>query len=101
MAQRNLTEDDVYYVYEHGICFICAGVIHIFLGKKCIPTLDRSNDQIRRLVGTTVQIDSQDAMTVKTAYRNRESLKKDRRKAKYNSRKATQSTSAMGLPLAS
>ena len=100
MAQRNLTAADVYYVYEHGICFIRAGVLHIFLGKKCIPTEDRRNQRICQLVGTTVQIDSRDAMTVKTAYRNRESLKKDRRKAKYDYRKSNPSSLATSLPLA-
>jgi hypothetical protein len=72
------------YVRKHGAQSIQAGVIRIFLGKKHIAQEDRRNDKITRLVGTTVLLDSHDAETVITAYRNRESNKKDRRKAKYN-----------------
>ena len=100
MARRNLRESDVYYVYEHGTCFVRAGALHIFLGKKDVPEKDLNNSRLARLIGTTVLIDSHDAMTVKTVYRNRESIKKDRRKAKYDSRKSSQSSLADQLPLA-
>lgn len=100
MIERNLKTTDVYYVCEHGTWTIKAGAIHIFLGMKNIPEEDRKNDRITRLVGTTVLLDSHDAMTVKTAYRNRESTKKDRRKTKYDKRKSSQSSSVRQLPLA-
>lgn len=100
MARRNIHEADIYYVYEHGTCFIRAGVLHIFLGEKNIPETDKHNSRIARLNGTMVLIDSHDAMTVKTVYRNREAIKKDRRKTKYDSRKSSQASSVNQFTLA-
>jgi hypothetical protein len=95
MALRGLKESDILYVYEYGTRFFATGAIHVFLGTKNIPGDDRKNDRINRLEGTTVLLNSYDRRTVITVYRNRESTKKDRRKAKYNSLKR-----ACQLPLA-
>ena len=52
MAQRNVQEPDIFYVYEHGTCFVRAGALHIFLARKDIPQEDLKNDRITRLIGT-------------------------------------------------
>lgn len=100
MCRRNLDKMDVGYVLEYGTRFIRAGAIHVFLGKRDIPKLDQCYAQVTRLVGTTVLIDSHDAKTVLTAYRNRESIKKDKRKAKFSNRKSNMKSSIDQLPLA-
>lgn len=100
MCQRNLDEADVDYVLEQGTRFIRTGAIHVFLGKRDVPELDQCYTQVTRLIGTTVLIDSHDAMTVLTVYRNRESIKKDKRKAKFNYRKSNRLSSISQLPLA-
>lgn len=87
MALRGLQESDIYYVLVYGQWFIAAGAAHVFLGKRNIPQGDRKNDRLMRLEGTTVLLSSQDWVTVMTVYRNRESIRKDRRKAKYDTRK--------------
>ena len=95
MALRGLNESDILYVFEYGTRFFNTGVFYVFLGIRDIPGNDRKNDRIKRLEGTTVMLNSFDRQTVITVYRNRESIKKDRRKAKYNSQKR-----ACQLPLA-
>ena len=100
MNQRNLDEMDIDYVCEHGTRFIRAGVLHIFLGRRDIPESDQRYSFITRLIGTTILIDSHDTKTVLTAYRNRESIRKDRRKQKFNSHKLNVHTSIADLPLA-
>jgi hypothetical protein len=87
MALRGLQESDVYYVMVYGRWFFAAGAIHVFLGKRQIPNGHRSNDQFKRLEGTTILLSSDDRTTVITVYRNRESTRRDRRKAKYNVQK--------------
>ncbi len=99
LSQRNLHPADVYYVCEHGSRSIVAGAIHIFLRRKNVRAEDRRNDRINRLIGTTVLLDSHDAKTVLTVYRNREAPKRNRRKAKYK-RKSSRPSSAPQLSLA-
>ncbi len=88
LNQRNLKQSDVDYVCRHGSHSIMAGAIFFFLGRRNVPESDRRNAKITRLIGTTVLLDSHDATTVLTAYRNPDAPKRDRRKAKYN-RKAS------------
>lgn len=91
LNKRGLSHFDITYVYSYGHRFITAGMIHCFLRKKDVPFFDRKDDRLSKLIGTTVLISSNDEVTVVTAYRNPESLKKDRKKAKYNLNKLPRS----------
>ena len=84
MAQRHLSTGEIEYVIRNGRRYRSAGVIHCFLGRRDIPRSDRRNGQLSRLEGTTVLLDSMQAETVITVYRNRSAPKKIGRKAKYN-----------------
>ena len=83
MAQRRLSEQDVWYVVHHGRRYRSAGVLHCFLGKRNIPADDRSDDKYARLEGTTVLLDSRLGQRVITVFRNRLAMKTIQRKAKY------------------
>ena len=85
MPQRNLSANDVEYVLINGSRIRKAGVTHYFLGKKDIPKVDRSNDEITRLEGSIILIDSQSIVTV---YRDKDGCKDIRKKAKYNRKKS-------------
>ena len=86
-CKRGLSLDDIKYVCQYGRRFITAGMIHVFLGKRDLPKDHYKIDRCARLIGTTVLISSDDKETVTTAYRNRNSIRKDQKKAKYNRNK--------------
>lgn len=82
MARRDLTEEDIEYVYLFGRKIFCGGVLHIFLGNKDIPHGDKRRDQLARLEGTILVIESKARRTVITVYRNRKGIRDIRRKTK-------------------
>ena len=85
MAQRNLSERDVWYIIRHGRQYRSGGVVHYFLGKKDIPKDDAPDDAITKLEGATVLVAlSEDQMKVVTVYRNKKASRHIRRKPKYN-----------------
>jgi len=90
-AQRNITEEDIRYVIEHGEREHRAGTLVVFLRKRDIPQRDRADQRIAQLEGLTVHLAQANDGTfsvVVTAYRNRErGLKEHRRKKKYNTRR--------------
>src|ERR1051325_1109261 len=81
-AQRNLSADDVTFILIHGRCIRSGGVLHIFLGRKDIPS-DEARD-VEHLEGTVlVMDDSYHEPVLITVYRNRRALKSIRSKEKY------------------
>ncbi len=84
-AQRNLSDGDLLFVFEHGQQRRCAGVLHFFLGRRNIPEDKGIYRQFGHLEGTTVVVDdSGDVTIVITAYRNRRASRRIRSKAKYD-----------------
>jgi hypothetical protein len=84
MAQRNLSEQDIFYVLQNGQRCRCAGMLHCFLGKRNIPACDLSDSRYARLEGTTVLIDSKLGKQIITVYRNKAALKRISHKSKYH-----------------
>ncbi|MEL7675825.1 MAG: DUF4258 domain-containing protein [Chloroflexota bacterium] len=90
-AQRNLSEHDVLYVLEHGRTVHAAGSKMFFLARRDVPKADRAKQQIQRLIGVCVHTRQvrHGILLVTTLYHNAESgLKDQRRKRKYDRRKA-------------
>ena len=83
LAQRNLTSDDVQYVYAHGRVHHNGKATFIHLGLRDIPVEDRRDDRFRRLEGTVLVLDPTTGCHLTTAYRNRQRGSRDiRRKLK-------------------
>lgn len=82
MAQRNLSEADIWYVIQNGRKVYRAGVLVFFLGEKDIPMCDRAKQRPSQLVGTNVLIDVEQSIIL-TAYRNKEGYKDQRKKSKF------------------
>jgi hypothetical protein len=83
LAQRNLTDDDVQYVYAHGRLHHTGKATFIHLGLRDIPEDDRRDNRLRRLEGTVLVLDPAEGCHLTTAYRNRQRGSKDiRRKLK-------------------
>jgi hypothetical protein len=83
LAQRNLTTDDVQYVYAHGRLHHTGKATFIHLGLRDIPEADRRDDRFRRLEGTVLVLDPATGCHLTTAYRNRQRGSRDiRRKLK-------------------
>ena len=83
LAQRNLTTDDVHYVYTHGRLHHRGKATFVHLGLRDIPTEDRREDRYRRLEGTVLVLDPVTGCHLTTAYRNRQRGSRDiRRKLK-------------------
>jgi hypothetical protein len=83
LAQRNLTTDDVQYVYMHGRLHHRGKATFVHLGFRDIPTEDRREDRYRRLEGTVLVLDPVTGCHLTTAYRNRQRGSRDiRRKLK-------------------
>ena len=83
LAQRNLTTDDVQYVYAHGRLHHTGKATFIHLGLRDIPEEDRRDDRFRRLEGTVLVLDPTTGCHLTTAYRNRQRGSRDiRRKLK-------------------
>jgi hypothetical protein len=90
-AQRNLSDRDVQFVLEYGRRIYCAGVLHIFLAQRDIPSDKWIQRRYGRLEGTTLVMDTtdEDELVLITAYRNRRALKNIRSKAKYDKYQTT------------
>jgi hypothetical protein len=83
LAQRNLTTDDVQYVYAHGRLHHTGKATFVYLGLRDIPEADRRDDRFRRLEGTVLVLDPATGCHLTTAYRNRQRGSRDiRRKLK-------------------
>jgi hypothetical protein len=83
LAQRNLTTDDVQYVYTHGRLHHRGKATFVHLGLRDIPAQDRREDRYRRL-------------EVTTAYRNRQRGSRDiRRKLKRSIPKRAEARSSV------
>ena len=83
LAQRNLTTEDVQYVYTHGRLHHRGKATFVYLGLRDIPTEDLREDRYRRLEGTVLVLDPDTGCHLTTAYRNRQRGSRDiRRKLK-------------------
>ncbi len=83
-AQRNLSTEDIWFVWEHGRRVRCAGALHVFLGKRDLPVDRILARRFAHLEGTTLVMDDRSHEVVLiTAYRNRRGLKQIRAKRKY------------------
>ena len=83
LAQRNLTTEDVQYVYAHGRVHHNGKATFVHLGLRDIPAQDRREDRYRRLEGTVLVLDPVTGCHLTTAYRNRQRGSRDiRRKLK-------------------
>ncbi|MBA2598234.1 MAG: DUF4258 domain-containing protein [Chloroflexota bacterium] len=83
LAQRNLTTEDVQYVYTHGRLHHTGKATFVHLGLRDIPQEDRRDDRFRRLEGTVLVLDPINGCHLTTAYRNRQRGSRDiRRKLK-------------------
>jgi hypothetical protein len=84
LAQRNLSFEDVCYVFEHGRVHHAGKALFVHLGLRDIPTDDRRDDQFRRLEGTVLVLDPRTGKHLTTAYRNRRTGSRDiKRKSKH------------------
>ena len=83
-AQRNLSAEDVQFVWEYGRAYRCAGAVHVFLGRRDLPADKTMYQRFARLEGTTLVLDDTDTEPVLiTVYRNRRGIKRIRSKTKY------------------
>lgn len=86
-AQRNLSDDDVQFVLDHGRRFYRGGALHVFLGRRDIPAEKSVVRRFGHLEGTVLVLKAGDSpATLITAYRNRRALKQIRAKARYDRR---------------
>lgn len=81
--QRNLSDEDIYFILEHGRELHVAGGIFYQMLSKSIPKDLAPNDRRRKLVGSTVLV-CKCGQFVITVYRNPTAFKKDNKKAKYD-----------------
>ena len=63
LAQRNLTTDDVQYVYTHGRLHHRGKATFVHLGLRDIPAEDLREDRYRRLEGTVLVLDPDDRLS--------------------------------------
>jgi hypothetical protein len=83
LAQRNLTWEDVHYVFQHGRQHHSGKALFVHLGKRDIPETDLRDSAIQRLEGTVLVLDPSTGAHLTTAYRNRRRGSKDiKRKSK-------------------
>lgn len=81
-AQRNLAEDEIDFIIEHGNRVRRTGVIFCQLRRCDLPdTIDPAH-HYNRLVGSTVVL-SNCGCYVLTAYRDERAFRRDSRKTKY------------------
>jgi len=71
LAQRNLTDEDVRYVFSHGRVYHAGKALFVHLGLRDIPREHRREDRLRRLEGTVLVLDPGSGQHLTTAYRNR------------------------------
>jgi hypothetical protein len=77
MAQRNISFEDIVFVLEHGRKLHKAGAVFFFLRRCDIP--GQRWQRCGRLEGTTVVL-SRETATIITVYRNRQGLRRVKRK---------------------
>jgi hypothetical protein len=77
LAQRNLKEEDIRYVFVHGRRHHSGHAVFVHLGKRDIPAEDLKIDRIRRLEGTVLVLDPFTGEHLTTAYRNRRTGSRD------------------------
>ena len=95
LAQRNLTTDDVHYVYTHGRLHHRGKATFVYLGLRDIPVKDLREDRYRRLEGTVLVLDPDTGCHLTTAYRNRQRGSRDiRRKLKRSILRRTETRSS-------
>lgn len=83
LAQRNLSFEDVQYVFAYGRKHHGGKALFIHLGLRDIPGAHRRDDRLRRLEGTILVLDPITGEHLTTAYRNRRHGSRDiRRKNK-------------------
>jgi hypothetical protein len=84
-AHRNLSEEDVQFVFVHGHRIYCAGALHIFLARRDIPNDPTIYRRFARLEGTVLVMSINDDKPVLiTVYRNRRGFKEIRAKSTYD-----------------
>ena len=71
LAQRNLSPEDVRYVFTHGRIHHTGKALFVHLGLRDIPVEHRREDRLRRLEGTVLVLDPDSGQHLTTAYRNR------------------------------
>lgn len=77
LAQRNLSEEDIRYVFVHGRRHHAGHAVFVHLGRRDIPAEDLRIDRVRRLEGTVLVLDPFSGEHLTTAYRNRRSGSRD------------------------
>lgn len=88
-AQRNLSPADIEFVVAHGRRIHSRGALHIFLGRRDIPTDRTSQRAFARLEGTTLVLTVEDgALLLITAYRNRHATRQIRAGSSHRPRRA-------------
>lgn len=87
-AQRNLSDEEVTFVLDHGQSLRSGGALHIFLGRRDMPSDQEGCRRYQHLEGAVLVLnDMGDAPVLITVYRNRRGLREIRRKTKYRSSK--------------
>jgi hypothetical protein len=71
LAQRNLSPEDVCYVFAHGRVHHAGKALFVHLGLRDIPHEHRREDRLRRLEGTILVLDPASGRHLPTVYRNR------------------------------
>ena len=71
LAQRNLSPEDIRYVFAHGRVHHTGKALFVHLGLRDIPADHRRQDRLRRLEGTILVLDPGTGQHLTTAYRNR------------------------------
>lgn len=89
-AQRNLSYAEIVFLCENGNQIHNAGVIFCQFRRDRIPDWLTPNHPYQRLAGSTVILCKCGHFVI-TAYRDEEAFQKDKRKAKYCWRQASQS----------
>ena len=83
LAQRNLSYEDVRYVFAYGRRYHSGKAVFVHLGRRDIPEEHRRDDRLRRLEGTVLVLDPFSGGHLTTAYRNRRRGSRDiKRKSK-------------------
>lgn len=83
MAQRNVSENEVSFILEHGQMTHCAGAILVTCRRKDIPKNKLVLDEFRRLDGVTIVM-SRENSAIMTVWRNRkQGLRHIRHKPRY------------------
>jgi hypothetical protein len=82
-AQRNLSDEDIDFIVQHGQHVHRTGVIFCQLRHKDLPTQIPGNHRYRQLVGTTVVL-CRCGHYIVTLYREAKAFHRDRCKRKYN-----------------